>query len=172
MTMSVDMQRAFAFATDYEKDLRADDMRFAGSVLIMHEDGSIFRIQEAFAVTWTDPDTVPEQWGASEHPGTWVFVFSQCHQTLLFPLDDLYSVECLGPRKSPMTINAKQITNETPLMDVPRTFLSVRAKNALHAVGVKVVNDVRYVDLADLERMPRVGHKTMREVRALLMLLK
>lgn len=64
---------ALKLAGEYDNDLLATDPRFRRSVLIVHEDGSIFRIDSAFLMQRDE----------------WVFMFSEHHSFMVFDQDDL-----------------------------------------------------------------------------------
>lgn len=58
-------------AAEYSSSLLASDPRFNASALLLHEDGSLFRIQCAF--TMSDPENPQWLWLITEHFGEFVF---------------------------------------------------------------------------------------------------
>lgn len=89
--MSTYMQRAQKVAEDYGKKLLATDLRFGHVVRIIHEEGTTLFFAHAFLMKWKDPEVTAGSWGASEHPGEWLLVFTEHHGEHVYPLDDLYS---------------------------------------------------------------------------------
>jgi hypothetical protein len=66
---------AVIVAGAYDDELRATDTRFKRSVLLMHEDGSIFHIDSAFLMQKDE----------------FVFMFSEHHSYMVFDKSDLLS---------------------------------------------------------------------------------
>ena len=64
---------ALEAAGRYDDNLLATDPRFRRSVLILHEDGSIFRVDSAFLMQKDE----------------WVFMFSEHYSYMVFDKDDL-----------------------------------------------------------------------------------
>jgi hypothetical protein len=68
-------REAKEYADKYDASLLATDPRFRRSVLLIHEDGSIFHINSAFLMQKDE----------------WLFVFSEHHSYRVFGKDDLLS---------------------------------------------------------------------------------
>lgn len=66
---------AAVYAGEYDDELLATDPRFKRSVLLVHEDGSIFHIDSAFLM----------------QKGQFVFMFSEHHSYRVFDKSDLLS---------------------------------------------------------------------------------
>src|SRR5678816_1465392 len=71
MTDSTTIRASIARAAAYSAGLLATDPRFNNSALVLHVDGSLFRIQCAF--TMKDPDEPRWLWLITEHFGEHVF---------------------------------------------------------------------------------------------------
>ena len=91
MAMSVPMQRAYDVAKKYDENLKAIDARFNFCVRIIHEEGTTYWFENAFLVTWKDPQTVHDPENADEHQGEWLFVFTEHQGFHVFAPDDLYA---------------------------------------------------------------------------------
>lgn len=76
---STPLQAAQAWAKEYDAQLRADDPRFNMSVTIIHEDGTVMLLQNAFAVV------------RKERVGgvNWVYVFTEHHGTFIYDRDEI-----------------------------------------------------------------------------------
>lgn len=85
--MSVEMKRVHVVAEGIDKTLRSDDKRMQHSVVILHEEGTTLFFRNAFIMQYHDPQH--GDWGASEHPGEWIMVFTEHHGFYVYPIDDL-----------------------------------------------------------------------------------
>jgi hypothetical protein len=66
---------AVAYAGEYDNNLLATDPRFRRSVLITHEDGSIFHLDSAFLM----------------QKGEWLFMFSEHYSYMVLDKSNLLS---------------------------------------------------------------------------------
>ncbi len=70
---SEERKKIEAWAKDEDAKLQATDPRFNHRVQLVHEDGSVFIIMDAFI----------------EKKDKWVVVFSEHHGTIIYDVDDL-----------------------------------------------------------------------------------
>lgn len=87
--MSVDLQRAYAVAQEYNETLKATDPRFNSCVQIIHEEGTVLWFRNAFLMTWKDPSVIPDPDNAAIRQGEWLMVFTEHQGTHIFSYDDL-----------------------------------------------------------------------------------
>lgn len=66
--------------------LRSYDQRLNGSVLLMHQDGSIFLFDRAFVQLWCSGDY------------EFAIVATEHHRTLVYPMDEVKHLLAIGPR--------------------------------------------------------------------------
>ena len=81
-------REALELAKDYDSKLRADDKRFRGSVSIVHRDGSIFSIKNAFLMK------------RKSKKFSYVFMFSEHFGFMIFEQDDLVVCDQNNPNYS------------------------------------------------------------------------
>jgi hypothetical protein len=81
--MSVEMKRVHAVAEELSKTRRSA----WHCVMILHEEGTTLFFRNAYLVRYHDPQH--GDWGASEHPGEWIMVFTEHHGFHVYPVDDL-----------------------------------------------------------------------------------
>lgn len=75
--MSVEMKKAWELAKSIDDLLRADDPRFQRAVKVIHEDGSILTLENAFV----------------EEYKNYYIVFSEHNDLHIFDKDDVYAVK-------------------------------------------------------------------------------
>lgn len=83
--MSVPMKKAWSMAEQYEKDLRADDPRFRGCVMIQDEDGTSMMLPWAFAVKYSvNPDQPNPK-------NSFIIIFTEHHGNQIFSEEEVTS---------------------------------------------------------------------------------
>ena len=87
--MSVEMNKIYEIAKKINESVSENNPRLRNSVKIVHEEGTILSFENAFLVLYYDP--LHNNWGACEHPGEWLMVFTEHHGIHVYPIDDLYS---------------------------------------------------------------------------------
>lgn len=88
------MKRVLEIAQNVYDNLESDK-RFQDSVVIIHEEGTVLNYKSAFLMRYYDSEH--GNWGACESPGEWLFVFTEHHGVLVYPLTDLASWEQSTP---------------------------------------------------------------------------
>ena len=88
--MSKSMSRAQEAAEAYDKTLRAGDPRFNCTVKIIHEEGTVFFVESAFLVKWSDPKLLDT---------TWIFLFAEHQPTRVFLKEEVWDYAVYGPRE-------------------------------------------------------------------------
>lgn len=86
--MSVEMQRVYDRAAEYDKSFLSTNDRYRNVVMIVHEEGTILWYRNAFVMKYYDEKH--GDWGASENPGQWIMVFTEHHGFHVYPIDDLH----------------------------------------------------------------------------------
>lgn len=79
------IQEVEAWAKEYDKTLRADDPRFAGAVVVVHEEGTFLHFRSAFVMRRyaTDPSGV-----LGTGPITFYCVFTEHHKFHIYHFED------------------------------------------------------------------------------------
>lgn len=86
-----------ALAEEYDKRLLATDPRFRRSVLLLHQDGSIFRVDSAFLM----------------QKGAWILMFSEHHGYHVYHQEDLLYFAEVQPIHDPIEVLEMEIDNGT-----------------------------------------------------------
>jgi hypothetical protein len=86
--MSVEMQRAWEVAKQIDNELKSNDPRLRHCVQIEHDDGTRLFFDNAFIMRYYDKNH--GDWGTCNHPGEWIFVFTEHHGFHVYPIDELF----------------------------------------------------------------------------------
>ena len=86
--MSVNMKRIYEMAKAYDKKLLATDPRFQRSIKIIHEDGSVFFIRNAFLMKYKDK-TIEHREHDADNFNEWLIFFSEHNGFDVFHADDI-----------------------------------------------------------------------------------
>lgn len=100
-------ERARELAERYNKQLRSTNPGFRNTAKVIHEDGSVFLVRDAFLLTWDDPKFAYE--GAAlavgfERKPQWLFLFAEHHSPMVFLISDLASYEQYSQRLNILTL--------------------------------------------------------------------
>jgi hypothetical protein len=97
--MSVDMRRAMAEAERLDGAATPAALADRRTVLVVHEDGSVFLTDSACVVEWKDPEVKEGSWGADPYPGEWVLVIAEHHLPRAYPKSEVLWTEFCGPAR-------------------------------------------------------------------------
>ena len=86
--MSVNMKRVYEIAKIYDKKLLATNPRLRRSVKIVHEDGSVFFIRNAFLMKYKDK-TMERREHDADNFNEWLIFFSEHNGFDVFHMDDI-----------------------------------------------------------------------------------
>ena len=97
---SIFYKKASKVAKKIAKNLTAMDTRFNGSVIVRHEDGSVFIFENAFAQYYNGKGhKLTHKDGTLQYiDAAWLFVFTEHHGNHIYSIDDLLDWRALGPR--------------------------------------------------------------------------
>lgn len=98
--MDLDIRAIHAWAETYDSELHAGDERFSRTVLVIHEEGSIFYVMRAFLVDVND---------------TWIVMFSEHQGYRVWHKEDLAGMAQFANRGAPDPITLKPVREPKPV---------------------------------------------------------